>query len=102
MEILNVSIDLNKIDKSKIKPHTNGAKYYSLDIIVNDEPNQYGQDVSVATGQTKEERTAGAKKVFLGNGKVLFGKNKAAAPKSDAQTEEVMPETPSGTDDLPF
>ena len=74
MQILNVSIDLTKIDKTKIKPHANGAKYYSMDIIIKDEPDQYGQTVAVKTNQTKEERERGDKATYIGNGKVVFSK----------------------------
>ena len=44
-KILQVSIDLTKIDKTKIKNHEKGGKYYELEIFVNDEKNQYGKDV---------------------------------------------------------
>lgn len=75
MIIANVSIDLKKIDKARIKPHANGAQYYSMDIMINDTKDQYGQDVSVTEGQTKEERLAKVKKNYLGNGKVVFKKD---------------------------
>lgn len=70
-KIINASIDLKKIDKSKIKQHENGALYYNVTIYVNDEPNKFGQDVSIATSVTKEEREAGIKQVYIGNGKVV-------------------------------
>ena len=70
-KIINASIDLKKIDKSKIKQHENGALYYNVTIYVNDEPNKFGQDVSIATSVTKEEREAGLKQVYIGNGKVV-------------------------------
>jgi hypothetical protein len=57
-KIIAASIDLTKLDKSRIKPGKNGAEYYDISIILNDQPNQYGQDTSITTGQTKEERAA--------------------------------------------
>lgn len=95
MQILNVSIDLTKIDKNKIKPHANGAKYYSMDIIVKDEPDQYGQNVAVKSGQTKEEREAKTPATYIGNGKIVFTK----APKVSAAAPENTPVTDS---ELPF
>lgn len=72
MKIIAGSIDLSKIDKTRIKEGKNGAKYYDISIIVNDEMNQYGQDVSITTGQTKEERAAKEKATYIGNGKTVY------------------------------
>jgi len=101
MRIISASIDLNKIDKAKIKPGKEGAKYYNLDIIVNDTANTYGQDVSISEPQTKEQRTAKEKKVFLGNGKTVWSND----PK--AETAQIINEKPADSnsnagDDLPF
>lgn len=81
MKIISASIDLSKIDKTKISkfdkdgnPHKNGAQYYSIDIIVNDEKNKFGQDTSISTAQSKEERENKVPKVYLGNGKTVFEK----------------------------
>jgi len=88
MKIISASIDLNKIEKSRIIEGKNGAKYYNIDIIVNDEKNQFGQDTSISTALTKEEREAKAKKNFIGNGKTVFSKADAPTrPASDAASE---------------
>ena len=39
-QIISVSIDLNKLDKNRIIPGKNGAKYYNITINVNDEKDQ--------------------------------------------------------------
>ena len=71
--IIGASINLDKIDKTKIKVGKNGTgKYYDITIVLNDEPNQYGQDVSIKQSQTKEERAAKDKEVYLGNGKTVW------------------------------
>lgn len=72
MKIISASIDLNKIDKTKIVEGKNGAKYYNLSIIVNDTANQYGQDVSIAQEQSKEQREAKTPRLYLGNGKTVW------------------------------
>jgi hypothetical protein len=72
MKIINASIDLNKIDRTKIVAGKNGAKYYNVGIIVSDEKNQYGQDVSIYDEQSKEEREERKPKKYLGNGKVVW------------------------------
>ena len=71
-QIINASIDLSKIDKSKIVEGKNGAKYYNFSITVNDEKDQYGNDVKLTAQQSKEEREAKATKVYIGNGKTTW------------------------------
>ena len=68
------SIDLKKIDKSKIitkdkngQPFNNNAAYFPINIWVNDEEDQYGNKVAVQVQTTKEEREQGIKGVYLGN-----------------------------------
>jgi len=98
MKIINASIDLTKIDKSKINQHANGAKYYNITIYLNDEPNKFGQDVSIATSITKEEREAGVKQTYIGNGKVVMNK-----PKEDKIPQAPQaPSAISSDNDLPF
>ncbi len=52
-----------------------GAKgtYADLDVWIEDEPDQYGNDASICHSPTKEEREAKAKKIYVGNGKKMFG-----------------------------
>lgn len=99
MQIIQASIDLTKIDKSKIKQHDNGAKYYPISITINDQKDQYGNDVAITTNQTKEERESGQKKTYIGNGKIVYTK----APESGAPTQGASSQESSGTDNnLPF
>ena len=96
-QIINASIDLSKIDKTRIVEN-NGKKWYQFSIIVNDEPDQYGKNVSIEQGMTKEEREAGTKKVYIGNGKTVWeGKSKAKAP----EAKKPNPNN-HGDDDMPF
>ena len=105
-QIINASIDLSKIDKSKINkfdkdgnPYKNGAQYYSVTIFVNDEVDKFGNNVSVANNQTKDEQTSGTKKTYIGNGKVVW----TGESKKKSQPEQDF--TPSATEDdgsLPF
>ena len=97
MRIIAASIDLSKIDKSRIVDGKNGAKYYDLNIIVNDEKNQYDQDVSISAGQTKDERTAKVPKVFIGNGKTVYVKE----PDNNS-TQQNSQNNSSSSSDLPF
>lgn len=96
--IISCSIDLTKIDKSKIKEHSNGSKYYQMQVFINDKPDQYGNDVSVAENQTKEASKAKEKKVYIGNGKVVY----TSAPNVPAPQKEAQPQNPDAKDDLPW
>jgi len=99
-QIISASIDLTKLDKSKIIPGKNGQKFYPLNIIVNDEKNKFDQDVSITDSQTKEQRSAKEKRNYLGNGKVVWEKAKTI------QGSEVPGNNSSAADDdhdgLPF
>ena len=63
--LINVSINLNKIDKNKIINGEKG-KYLNLTVSVNDEVNSYGQNASIFESCEK-----GEDKNYLGNGKVV-------------------------------
>ena len=88
-QIIGASIDLTKIDKSKIITGKTGAQYYNITIIVNDEPNQYGKDVAVQNEQTKEQRLAKEKPTYIGSGKVVWSKAKGEA--SNSQADDGLP-----------
>ena len=66
--ITSISIDVKKIDKSKLKK----GQYLNIDLATREETNQYGQNVSVYYSQSKEERLAKEPKSYLGNGKVVW------------------------------
>ncbi len=71
-KLLSLKVNLDKIDKSKLYKGSKGT-YLDLDVWINDEPDNYGNDASASLNLSKEERESGAKKVYVGNGKKLFG-----------------------------
>ena len=99
--IISGSMDVTKIDKTKLIEGKNGAKYLNFDIIVNDEPDKYGKDVSLTLSQTKEERTAKEKKVFIGNGKTVW-KKEPQADTNYAAPAQNNSSAPVEDDSLPF
>ncbi len=100
--ILKTSINLNKIDKSKIIEGKKG-KYLPITITINDEIDQFGNNGPVVIAQTKEEREAKTEKVFLGNVQVVWtnGDNVNVAPRQDQPTQ-AAPKQAVVEDDLPF
>lgn len=79
-----VSIDLTKIDKSKIVEGKNGQKYYSLVVDELRTPDKYNNTHTVYQNQTKEDRTDKVAKVYIGNGKE-FKFNQQSAPQQQVQ-----------------
>ena len=91
--LISGSIDLTKIDKSKLKD----GKYLQVQISVNDTTDNYGNNVSITVNQTKEEREAKEKKTYLGNAKVVWTDNVIKlAEKVDVTSTKVE------NDPLPF
>lgn len=89
-EILSGSIDLSKIDKSKIveKKLKDGstAKFLNIQIAVNNEADQYGNIAGLTISQTQEERQAKTKKVYLGNLKRVW--SDAPAPTLEVSKQD--------------
>jgi len=96
--LINVSLNLDKLDKSKISKSKSG-NYYNITISVNDNVNQYGNNVSVFDKQTVEEYSAKADKSYVGNGKVFWTDGTiVAAPKEEPQQAQAATQDV----DLPF
>jgi hypothetical protein len=70
--IINASLDLTKVEKSKVIKGKKGS-YINVTMFINDEVDQFGNNASIIMSQTKEEREAKTPRVYLGNGKVVYG-----------------------------
>jgi len=88
-KLITAKIDVTKIVKSKLFTGSKGT-YLDLSIWVNDNPDQYGNDVSIEQKTGKDEP-----KIYLGNGKTYKPKD---APQKQPENS-VSDEQP---DDLPF
>lgn len=95
--IINLSIRVDKLPKEKFVKGKDGAVYYNCTLNINDEANQWGQNVSLSDSQTKEEREAKKTKNYLGNGNVVWtdgnivAVRKEAAPQQSATVEVDLP-----------
>ena len=92
--ILNLSIDLSKVDKGRLVD----GKYLNTQIFINDET-KYGNNVSMAYSQTKDEREAKTPKQYIANGKVVWTDNVIKV--AEKEVENVANE-PKKDDSLPF
>lgn len=88
--IFNASIDLSKIEKAKIKK----KKYLDITGFINDEVDQYGNNVAIIVSQSREEREVKTPRVYLGNGKTNTINKPAPAEEVGAEEVEL--------DDLAF
>ena len=94
--LINLSLRVDKLPKEKFVQGKDGAVYYNFTIGLNDESNQWGQNVSATDSQTKEEREAKKPKMYLGNGNVVWtdGNIKLADKKVEATKQEVESDLP--------
>lgn len=90
-----ISVCLSDIPKQARRTADNGKVYASFVIDERKDKDQYGNTHSVSISQSKEQRAAKEKKVYVGSGKEYsFGYTK---PKDYEQ----LPDAPN-EDDLPF
>lgn len=76
-------------------------KGVEITLSINDDTNDYDQNISAYVAQTKEQREAGKKKFYIGNGKVFWTDGKIViAKKPEAHTAEVV--DGNDEDDLAF
>lgn len=97
-DFITASICVSKIPREAIKVAENGQKYISIVIAEGKEPDAYGNTHYITLSQTKEQREAKEKKVYIGNGKAY--QPKTSAPVS-AEDIAAMPSV-TEADDLPF
>src|SRR5690606_39863353 len=79
-------------------------KGVSVTVSINDESNQWGQNVSAYVSQSKEDREAKKAKFYAGNGRVFWNDGKVSngvKPEEQETTHESNTNS-SGGDSLPF
>jgi hypothetical protein len=98
------SIDLNKVEKSKIiskdkdgKVFENGAKYLNIVVWVNDQIDAFGNIASVQQSLSKEERDNGVKSVYIGN-----LKENVQTQQQNSNTQQNSVSNDTDDDDLGF
>ena len=104
--LINFSIDVAALPKEKFIAGKNGKVYVNLTMSVNDET-RFGNNVALMDSRTKEERDAGVKPNYLGNGKVVFinevDGNSGKIFLAEREDKQVVSETSKEeTADLPF
>ena len=79
------------------------AEGVKLTISLSDQPNNYGQNVSVYVAQTKEQRDEKKPLFYVGNGKTFWSKGETPCPQREQPTQAPQPVTAGDEEtDLPF
>ena len=73
-----------------------------LTVSLSDQPNNYGQNVSVYVAQTKEQRDAKTPLFYVGNGKTFWSKGETPVPQREEPKQEQKPVTSGNENDLPY
>ena len=89
-KLLSASIDVKKIKKDRLYAGAKGT-YLKITISINDQIDQYGNNVSIWEEQTKEERDSKSDRNFLGNGKIVFDSSTGAGNSSALPKEDDLP-----------
>lgn len=95
--ILNLSIDLSKVDKSKLVD----GKYLNTQVFINDE-SKFGNNVSMAYSQSKEERESKVQKQYIANGRVVFTTGSISVAEKEVENVVNNNQKVEEKDDLPF
>jgi hypothetical protein len=78
--------------------NSKGEKGVNLTVSINDESDNYGQNVSAYVSQSKEDREAGKKRFYVGNGNVFWTDGNIVRAEKQAPTQKAQPVQ----EDLPF
>lgn len=100
--LINVSLDVTKITKGKLKEGKNGKMYLDLTLSVDDKTNDYGQNVSVYEAQSQDERKSKEPRNYLGNGKVVWTEGNVSVAEKKEDTKKTVSVEDDNEGDLPF
>ena len=87
MALINLSLNLDTIDKSKVI-HGKKGKYLSLTIATYNKTDDFGNNVSAYHSQTKEEREGMTARQYLGNGRVVAGGEVVKAEPQEGSSQQ--------------
>ena len=93
---VNQSINLSKLDKSKLFKGKDGSMWANLTSYLDTEKDQYDNNGSIQQSLSKEEREQGIKAPYIGNNKIFWTDSSNPEPKPLEPTLSLEDE------DLPF
>ena len=95
---INISIDVTKIDKSRLFKGKKGTYMDLTTFIDTDNLDQYENNGFISQSTKKEERESGVQTPILGNCKVFFNDGSASPASTPEQSTSDVP----FADDIPF
>jgi len=108
-QLTNISINLNKVDKSRLTKDKNGNSWLNLSGFVNEIPDDFGNNGFITQSQTKEERQSGEKLPILGNFRLPMVNHTKVQTEINPKVNMVPTKAPQPSgwvtgqdDDLPF
>lgn len=97
--LITAKLDVTKIEKARLFPGKNGAKYLDI-VLIPTTDDRYGNTHMVVQAVTKEEREAGTRGPILGNAKQLDSRSEGRQP-ARRETKRNIPEQ-NLDEDVPF
>lgn len=100
--LANIYLKAETLDTLLKTVRAKGEKGVSLTISINDEADQFGQNVASFVSQTKEESVAKKKKFYTGNGRVFWVKGEVKVAEKTNTSGQQVAANASDLDTLPF
>jgi hypothetical protein len=85
--LISLSIDTKKISKKNLHK----GQYLNLTIAINDQVNDYDQNVSAWISQTAEEREADQERQYMANGATIWTDGKTFVPEKKNAAAKAKP-----------
>lgn len=104
-QLTNFSINLSKVDKSRLTKDKNGNIWFNGGGFINEECDKYGNNGFITQSQTKEERESGQMFPILGNFKLPMANHTKVQTEINPKVNTVPTAAPQPMDlddDLPF
>jgi len=101
----NLYLKLETLETLVKRIKSKGENGISIDISINDEANQYNQNVSAYVTQSKDDRDNKKPRYYVGNGRTFWTDGTITAFKNesnDSGKKDMKKELEPQTDDLPF
>lgn len=89
-QLIKINIDVMKIDKDRLVDGKNGAKRLNAEVWIDTEnPGKYGDHGGIYMSQTKDERDAKDKRIYIGNATDVFAsKDQQSQPRQSGQRHQ--------------
>ena len=100
--LTDVYIKVDVLEKLLATVKAKNEKGLSITISINDDTNDYGQNVNSYVSQTKEQRNAKTPKYYVGNGKTFWTDGEIKVAEKKEPSTGVPVSTPKVEEPLPF